>query len=67
MSKASKEQSSAWWRWPENKETGHVAWFVILRRLAFLPLMAIGALLYLTGIALSYGYSDARRALREFR
>ena len=34
--------TAPWYRWPENRKTGHVPWFVILRRLVFWPLLLLG-------------------------
>jgi hypothetical protein len=62
------EQTKApWWRWPENRYSGTVAWFVILRRLAFYPLTLLGALLYVTGILMGYGLREGAQAWRDVR
>lgn len=48
-----------WWRWPEDRRQGRVAWFVILRRLVVFPLVLCGIILLLLGVWLGYGYKEA--------
>ena len=54
-----------WWRWPENKHTGQVAWFVVLRRLAFMPFLWAGAVIMALAIIGAYGLDDAIRFMRR--
>ena len=53
-----------WYRWPENKETGVVPWFVILRRLIFWPLLVAGMSVAFVAVAGAFGISEARRFWR---
>ena len=54
-----------WWRWPEDRRTGRVAWFIIARRLSFSPLLWVGASLSFVGIFLMYGKRSAIEFWRE--
>lgn len=56
---------NSWWRWPEDRRTGRVAWFVIARRVAFLPIYAAGVALAVAGCLLMYGPNEARRLWAE--
>ena len=42
-------------RWPEDKRTGLVPWFVILWRMLWFPLMMSGHAIAWFGIAMSHG------------
>ena len=56
---------SAWWRWPEDKRSGRVAWFVVLRRLIFWPVYAAGLCLATAGVFLMYGAREAGNFWRD--
>lgn len=56
---------SEWWRWPEDRRTGRVAWFVVLWRLLWWPLGVAGAVLWVLHALLVYGPREARRAFNE--
>lgn len=50
---------SPWYRWPENKLTGIVPWFVVLRRLFFWPFLFIGACIIFLAVLGGYGFREA--------
>lgn len=56
-----------WWRWPENKRTGLVPWFVILRRAVVTPLIFFGYALSFVGILIGYGAREALKFLIDVR
>lgn len=54
-----------WYRWPEDQRTGRVAWFVVLRRLAFAPVFAVGMTMAYVAVAGAYGSKEAARWLND--
>jgi NADH:ubiquinone oxidoreductase subunit 3 (subunit A) len=50
--------SRPWYRWPENKQTGIVPWFVMLRRLLLIPTLYLGLAITAVSIALGYSWRD---------
>jgi len=46
-------------RWPENTKTGHVPWFVVLRRITVAPLLYACLCLCWCAVALGWGYRRA--------
>ena len=52
---------SRWYRWPENRQRGRVAWFVIARRVFFVPLVFVGKVLLFVAVAGGWGLDDAIR------
>ena len=52
-------------RWPENKLTGVVPWFVIAWRLPWWPVLVAGMVLAWLGIAMMYGLSRAEEFWRR--
>lgn len=48
-------------RWPENKRTGTVPWFVIVRRLVFWPIMTVGLFVAFIGIFCAFGSKEGIR------
>jgi hypothetical protein len=59
------EIKQGWWRWPENKLTGAVPWFIILRRLPFFPLIFCGMAISWLGVLGAYGLSSANEWWKE--
>lgn len=57
--------SGKWYRWPEDKRTGRVAWFVVAWRLLWVPLIYSGFAIGLLGTLLAYGAKDAERLWRS--
>lgn len=55
----------SWYRWPENKQTGRVAWFIILRRLLFLPLLLISKCIMFVSILGGYGWYEAVKSWED--
>lgn len=54
-----------WYRWPENKRTGVVPWFVVLRRALFIvPLYALFATTAVV-LACGWGVDAAVRFMRD--
>ena len=51
-----------WYRWPEKYYEGrnYVPWFTILRRVVFLPLLAIGISFTFLAVFLGHGLSEAK-------
>lgn len=56
---------SPWWRWPEDRYTGRVPWFVIARRLLFWLPLATGLVLAYLAIIGGYGKKEADKWLRN--
>jgi len=56
-------QKSPWYRWPESREKGRVAWFVILRRLIFWPALLLGKCITFLAILGAFGWREAKRDL----
>ncbi len=52
---------SKWWRWPEDKRKGRPPWFVILRRMIFLPILLLGLGLGWLAILGSDGLREANK------
>lgn len=48
-------------RWPENRNTGLVPWFVIAWRALFMPLVYFGLAIAWLGVALANGPRQAMR------
>ncbi len=48
-------------RWPENKRTGRIPWFVTIRRLVFYPTLILALWVAVFSILCAYGYDEARR------
>jgi hypothetical protein len=55
------------WRWPESNSNNYLPWFVIMRRLAFSPLLLLGFCLAYVAILGGFGLSDAKRFWRNCR
>lgn len=57
-----------WFKWPENyfESRPYMApWYTIARRLAFLPIILVGASLLWIGVACSFGVNDAERIRKD--
>jgi len=57
-----------WFKWPENyfdSRPNLAPWYVIVRRLAFLPIIILGASLLWIGVACGYGFSEAERLRKD--
>ncbi len=54
-----------WWRWPETAKNNRPPWFVILRRLTFLPIFVCGMTIAFLGIFFMYGKREALRWVRD--
>jgi hypothetical protein len=54
-----------WYRWPENKETGLVPWFVAVRRLIFWPLLLVGMCIVWLAVAGGFSPTEAKRIWRN--
>lgn len=52
-------------RIPENKAKGIVPWFVILRRLIFIPFLYVALGIGWFAIAGAFGFQDANRWVRD--
>jgi len=53
------------YRWPENKRTGRVPWFVVLRRGLFvIPTAVVTLILFLLVLA-GWGYQEAKQVWRN--
>lgn len=52
-------------RWPENKKTGLVPWFVILRRLIFWPILFIGMCICYVAILGGFGLQSANNFWKD--
>jgi hypothetical protein len=50
-----------WWRWPEDRRRGLVPWFIVLRRLLFLPLFAVALALGWLAVLGANGLREARQ------
>lgn len=48
-----------WYRWPENKETGMLPWFLLLRRAIFYPFFLLGISIAFLAIFLAAGSEEA--------
>ena len=57
----------AWYRWPENRNTGLVPWFVIFRRLIAWPFLLSGLSITFVAVIAGFGLKDAKRMWRNFR
>jgi hypothetical protein len=44
-----------WYTWPESRDTGYVAWYLILWRLLCMPLVLLGGCLWSLGVLLTLG------------
>lgn len=56
---------SPWYRWPENRRIGRPAWFVILRRLLFLPPLLVGKCIVFVAVLGGYGWHEAEKSWNE--
>jgi hypothetical protein len=54
-----------WLRWPENKITGRVPWFVVLWRLPWFLLIYIGISIAWVGVVCCYGINKAAQFWRD--
>jgi hypothetical protein len=55
-----------WYRWPEDPLKNRPAWFVILRRLVFLPIATTGITIATLGFLLMYGRDEAEDLWKHF-
>lgn len=51
---------SPWYRWPEDKRSGIVPWFVILRRAFFWPFLLLGTSISFFAILGGFGIKEAK-------
>lgn len=49
------------WRWPSNPSNSLLPWYLILRRMAFWPLVLIGRSLSFAAVLGGFGYDEAVR------
>lgn len=56
-----------WWRWPENRMTGVVPWWVILRRLIFWPLLMAGMCVVFFAVLGGFGLREAQSTWKNIR
>jgi hypothetical protein len=54
-----------WLRWPENKLTGTVPWFVIAWRLPWMPFVYTGLAIAWFGVAMANGVNQANYFWRK--
>jgi len=59
------DQKSPWYRWPEDKRIGQVPWFVVVRRVAFFPLVLAGKVLIFLGTCGGWSVDEAIRDWRS--
>jgi hypothetical protein len=54
-----------WYKYPEGYIEYALPWYLIIRRLIFLPFVAIGFVFLYIGIALGWGIDEAERMRKE--
>lgn len=57
--------SSPWYKWPEDKYTGRVAWYTILRRVTCYPFVAAAVAVLFIALLCGWGYDTAERTCKN--